>query len=106
MITVVLSFVAAALAVGAEYLYRTLRGPWWHWLWLWVPMQLGIGYCIYRIVTVPGVPLVGALVMWSFAIIGTRVLVSVFILRDVISIGTWAALGLMVAARIAQSVWR
>jgi hypothetical protein len=94
------------MAVGAEYLYRTLPPPWWHYLWLWVPMQVAIGYCIYRIVTQPGVPLIGALVLWSFAVIGTRVFVSLFLLHDRIPNGTWAALALMVAARLAQSFWR
>jgi len=106
MIAMLLSFAAALLAVGAEYLYRTLPDPWWNYLWLWVPMQTAIGYCIYRLVTQPGVPLIGALVMWSFAVIGTRVCVCVFLLRDKVPGGTWAALALVAAARLVQSIWR
>lgn len=106
MTPIILSFVAAIFAVGLEYLYRTVPGGWFPNLWIWAVPSLCISYCIYRLVTQPGVPLIGALVMWSFAVIGTRVAVSLFVLRDTISVGTWAALGLMVAARIAQSVWR
>lgn len=100
------SLVAAALAVGAEYLYRTLKEPWLHYLWAWIPIQLAIGYCIYRLVTQPGVPLIGALIIWSFSIIGLRVLVTVFLLHDRVAMGTWVALGLMIGARVAQSVWK
>lgn len=98
------SLLAAMCAVGAEYLYRTLQGPWWTHLYLWIPIQLTIGYAIYRLVTTPGTPLLGALVMWSFAVIITRVFVSVSLLHDKVPTGTWVAVGLMAAARVAQSV--
>lgn len=97
---------AAVCAVGAEYLYRTLPGSWLSNLWVWVPLQLGIGFAIYKLVTTPGTPLVGALIVWSFAVMGLRVLVSCVILKDVVPLGTWIALGLMIAARVAQSTWR
>lgn len=100
------SLLAAVPAVWAEYLYRTMARPWWHYLWLWVPLQLFIGYSIYKIVTFPGQPLVGALIVWSFAIIGLRVFTTVFLLHDKVPPGTWAALGLMVVARIVQTVWK
>jgi hypothetical protein len=104
--SVLFSLLAACSAIGAEYLYRTLRGPWWRYLWLWTPMQLLTGYCIYRLVTVPGAPLVGALILWSFATIGVRTALSYFILHDRIPAGTWAALGLMVVARALQTYWK
>lgn len=109
MLSIMWSLIAAASAIGAEYLYRTLPGlpgNWLRYIWLWTPMQLLTGYCIYRLVTVPGTPLVGALILWSFATIGVRIIVSAFVLHDKIPPGTWAALGLLVIARIVQSTWR
>jgi hypothetical protein len=106
MLSTFFSIGAAILAVAAEYLYCTLPGPWWKFLWIWTPIQLGIGYCIYRLVSMPGQPLLGALLLWSFAVIGTRALVSTFLLKDHVSPGLWAAVGLMVAARVVQVVWK
>lgn len=100
------SITAAILAVLAEYLYRTVSGPWINHIWLWTPIQLGIGFCICQLVRTPGVPLVGALIIWSFGIIGCRVFVSAVILHDNISTGTWVAVALMVLARFAQTTWR
>lgn len=99
------AFASAAIAVGAEYLYRTLPGSWGRYLWLWIPMQLAIGYGICHLVRTPGVPLVGALIMWSFAVIGLRIFVSTVLLHDHVAPGTWCALGLLILARIAQSTW-
>lgn len=104
MIGVFWSLLAAILAVGAEYLYRTLEGPWWTHLYLWIPIQLTIGYSIYKLVNTPGTPLLGALIMWSFAVIATRVFVSLALLHDKVPAGTWVAVGLMAAARVAQAV--
>src|SRR5712672_413619 len=100
--TLMWSLLAALCAVGAEYLYRTLTGSWLSYLYLWLPIQLTIGFAIYKLVTSPGVPLVGALVMWSACVIGLRVFISAVILKDIVPMGTWIAVGLMVAARIAQ----
>ncbi len=100
------SIMAAILAVLAEYLYRTIPGPWINHLWLWTPIQLAIGFCICQLVRTPGVPLVGALIIWSLCIIGLRIFVSAVLLHDTISIGTWVALCFMVAARFAQTIWR
>jgi hypothetical protein len=100
------SFVAAFVAVGMEYLYRKITVPYWHLLPLWAVSGVIVSYAIYRLVTQPGVPLIGALVMWSFAVIGCRVFVTVVLLHDKVSPGTWVALGLMIAARIAQTVWK
>jgi hypothetical protein len=96
---------AAVPAVLAEYLYRTLPGPWHHYLYLWVPMQLTIGYCIYRLVTIPGTPLMDAFIVWAFSTTFIRVALSVFVLHDVVKGGTWFALALLVLARVAQSFW-
>ncbi|MDP3939781.1 MAG: hypothetical protein Q8R92_16815 [Deltaproteobacteria bacterium] len=97
---------AAALpAVFAEYMYRTVKGPWWEWLWLWIPLQLAIGYCIYRLVTIPNTTLLDAFVIWAFSTTFMRVIISVTILHDDIKPGTWFALGLLLMARIAQTFW-
>lgn len=97
--------IAAVPAVGAEYLYRTLPGPWWHYLYIWVPIQLCIGYSISRIVTTPNLTLLDAFVFWAFSTTLMRVLISVVILRDDVKGGTWFALGLLIMARIAQTYW-
>mgnify|MGYP001561241431 FL=1 len=96
---------AAIPAVLAEYLYRTLPGPWWHYLYLWVPISLGISYSIYRLVTIPQTSLLDAFVVWAFSTTFLRVVVTVFLLRDTVKEGTWFALALLVLARVAQARW-
>ena len=96
---------AAAAAVACEYCYRTIGNPVHYW-YVFLPVQCFIGYSIYKIVTVPGTPLVGALIVWSFATIFMRVFVSGVILRDTIAPGIWAALALLVLARITQTYWK
>jgi hypothetical protein len=97
---------AAALpAVLAEYLYKTLDGPWWKHLYLWVPLQLSIGFCISKLVRLPNTSLMDAFVFWAFSTIFMRVLVSVFFLGENVKLGTWYALGLILMARIAQTFW-
>jgi hypothetical protein len=96
---------AAVPAVTAEYLYRTLPGPWWHYLYLWVPMQLSIGYFIYRLVAIPNTALMDAFIVWAFSTTFMRVAISTVLLHDHVKGGTWFALGLLIMARIAQSFW-
>ena len=96
---------AAIPAVAAEYLYRTVTGPWWKYLWLWTPLQLTISYCIYRLLIVPNTSLLDAFVVWAFSTTALRVFVSVAILGEVVKGGTWFALGLLCMARIAQTFW-
>ena len=96
---------AAVPAVTAEYLYRTIKGPWWEYLWAWVPMQLAIGYCIYRLVTIPQTTLLDAFIVWAFSTTALRVILSVLILQDPVKGGTWFALGLLLMARVAQTFW-
>jgi hypothetical protein len=97
---------AAFVAVGMEYLYKTLPGEWSDYLWIWVPGALFVNYSIYRLVSLPGTPLIGALVLWSFATIVTRTLVSALILREHIAPGVWCAVALVFLARIVQNTWR
>lgn len=101
---------AAALpAVTAEYLYRVLplAGPygWVKYLWLWVPLQLAIGYCIFRLVTIPNTTLMDSFAIWAFSTIAMRVVISVVFLHDPVKPGTWFALALILMARIAQTFW-
>lgn len=100
------SLIAAAVAVACEYFYRTVPNPWGTYWYIFVPLQSFIGYSIYKLVTVPGAPLIGALIVWSFATIFMRVVVSAVILRDDIAPGVWMALVLMTIARVTQSYWR
>lgn len=94
---------AALPAVAAEYLYRTLPGSWWSHLHLWVPLQLMIGYGVYRLVTIPHTSLIDAFVVFSFSTITLRVAISLFVLGDDVKLGTWVALALVVLARAAQT---
>jgi len=99
------ALLAAVIAVAAEYLYRTLPGPWWHYLWIWTPFQLMIGYSIYKLVTLQSGSLLDAFIVWAFSTTAMRVAITVLVLRDQVKGGTWFALGLLVMARIAQSFW-
>lgn len=105
-ITTLWTLAAAFVAVGLEYLYKTLPGTWSDYLWIWVPSSVFISYSIHKLVTLPSTPLIGALVMWSFATIVTRTLVSAVILREHIAPGVWCAVGLIFLARILQNTWR
>jgi len=96
---------AALPAVLAEYLYRTLPGPWHHYLYIWVPMQLAIGYSIYRLVTIPQTTLMDAFIVWAFSTTFLRVVVTVVLLGDKVKEGTWFALSLLFLARVAQARW-
>lgn len=108
MIQTLWSLVAAVVAVGLEYTYRTMPAPWtnaWH-LLVFALAQIFIGVSIYKIVTTPGTTLIGAFIVWSFATVLTRTLVSVFVLDERVPPGTWIAVGLLLMARVAQQVWR
>jgi len=96
---------AALPAVLAEYLYRTIQGPWWHYLYLWVPLQMSIGYCVYRLVTVPQTSLIDAFIVFAFSTTALRVAVTIAVLGDPVKGGTWFALALLIMARIAQTFW-
>jgi multidrug transporter EmrE-like cation transporter len=99
------SLCAAFCAVLCEYCYRTFGDPLRYW-WAFLPVQCFIGYSIYKTVTTPNTPLVGALVIWSFATIFMRVFVSFVLLQDPVTRGTWCALVLLFAARIVQTYWK
>jgi len=98
---------AAVPAVAAEFAYKKwpVDWPWWYGLPLWVPLQLSIGYGIFRLVQVPNTTLLEQFTVWAFATISMRVVVSVVILGENVQGGTWAALGLITFARVIQAFW-
>ncbi len=98
---------AAIPAVTAEYLYKVWpeQWPWWYGLPAWVPMQLAIGYCIFRLVSAPGNTLLDAFVIWAFSTTFIRVVLSVVVLGETVKGGTWFALGLLIMANIAKTFW-
>lgn len=96
---------AAIPAVLAEYLYRTLPGPWWTYLYLWVPLQMSIGYSVYRLVTIPHTSLIDAFVVFAFSTTVMRVFATVVLLHDTVRMGSWLAFGLVILARITQAAW-
>ena len=105
--TVWFGIMAAVPAVLAEYLYT--RWPpwlaWWQGLPIWLPLQLVIGYAIFRMVTTPGVSLLDAFVIWAACTAGLRILVSCAILGQEIKTGTWIAFGLILAAQVVRAFW-
>lgn len=98
---------AAFPAVLAELIYKKWPADlaWWYGLPIWVPLQLSIGYCIYRLVSVPNTSLLDQFVIWAFSTTAMRVFVSAVVLGETVKGGTLFALGLLVMARIAQSFW-
>ncbi len=99
------AFTGAGVAVLLEYLYRTTTSFWSLW-WVVVPANVVISFVVYRLVTTPGATLIDAFVVWSFSTVALRVVVTIFLLDDVVRPGTWAALVLLLAARCAQQFWR
>lgn len=99
---------AAVPAVIAELIYKKWpeEWPWWWGLPAWIPIQLAIGYCIFRLVTdKSAATLLDAFVIWAFATTAMRVFISVAILGENVKGGTWFALGLLIMAKIAQTFW-
>ena len=96
---------AAFTAVGLEFFYRTHPGDFWRFLWLTAPGNIFIGYAVYRLVTVPGLSFINAFIIFGMCTLGSRVLITLFLLRDPVSKGTWVALGLVILANIAKA-WK
>jgi len=93
---------AAIIAVTNEYLYRKYTGGWFQMAHVYVPAQLMISYTLYRLITIPGVSLIDAFIVFSFSTVAFRVFVSIVLLHDNIGTGSWVALGLLFLARVAQ----
>lgn len=91
----------------AEYLYRTWEPgrPWLDGLWMWVPLQLTIGYCVFRMVTVPGATILDAVIWFTAATALMRVLVTVFVLEQTVTVPTWIGFGLVVLANLIKPLW-
>jgi len=90
-------------AVICEALYRKLPGPWSAHLILWIPLHLIMGYLVYKVV-VSGSSLLSAFVIGNFVTTTMRVAVTLIVLREPVSSGTWIALGLMVLAQFARRI--
>ncbi len=100
---------AGSAAVFAEYLYRQLdgtTGAWVDTLPMWILLQLTISYGIYKLVNIPGLTLIDSLIVFSSSTILLRVLLTLFVLGDTVRVGTWIALGLLLLARVVQSLWK
>jgi multidrug transporter EmrE-like cation transporter len=101
------SVLGGALAILGEYLYRSYPGTsWLSNAWMWVPLTCAVSLCVYHIVNTPGQTLLSAFIIWTATTIVLRTLVCVFLLHDTVTPGTWAAMGLLVIARITQQVWK
>lgn len=98
--------IAGVTAITAEYLYARWTLPWVAGIWLWTPLQLLIGYCVYRMVTIPGLSLLDAFIVFAFCTATLRIFVSIVLLDQTVRTGTWVAYGLIIAAQFARTYWR
>lgn len=96
---------AATGAVALEYMYRTFPGTYFSNMWMFMPVQFAISYGIYQLVRQPGLSLIDAFVVWALGTTALRLLVSIVILKDTVTVGTWIALGLLLLARAAQMAY-
>lgn len=98
------SLVAGVTAVGLEWLYRvTPTTPFYRLLPLVLPGALLICYGI-RILVLHSSSLVAAVIVYASVTAGARVAISLA-MRDTISAGTWAALGLLLLSRVVMRLW-
>lgn len=100
--------VAGVAAVVAEWAYKqewATSVPWWHHLHLWLPLQLVIGYCIYRLVNLPGVNLLDAFVVFAFCTALLRIVTAIFLLHQHIPIQSWVAFALVLSAPLVKTFW-
>ena len=51
-------------------------------------------------------PLIGALLIWTLCIMGLRILVTLVLLKDHVSHGTWAAITLLLIGRVLMATWK
>lgn len=107
----VLSFLFALIggsaAVAAEWLYKqpfVIDGP-WKYAFLWMPLQAVIGYCVFRMVNMPGATLIDAFIVFAFCTALLRILVVIFVLNQTITIQAWIAFGLVLAATCVKAFW-
>jgi hypothetical protein len=99
---------AGVLAVSAEWCYKqpwAVDGPWIKYVWVWLPMQLGIGYCIYRLVNLPGTNLLDAFIVFAFCTALLRIIVASAILGQTIPIQSWIGFGLVLSATLVKTFW-
>lgn len=99
-------FLGAAVAVYLEYCYRMWSGTYLQNVAYWIIPYMFVSYCIYKLVTAPQTSLIEAFVIWACSTMILRILVSLFMLHEQSTPGTWTALGLVLAARIVQNYWR
>ena len=72
---------------------------------MWLPLQMAIGYSVYRLVTIPQTSLLDAFIVFAVSTTAMRVFLTVVVLHDVVRTGTWLALALVILARITQAFW-
>jgi hypothetical protein len=104
----VFGFGGACAAIAAEWLYKqpfVMDAPWWKHLYLWLPLQLWIGYCIFRLVNMPGTNLLDAVIFFAFGSAVLRIIVATAVLHQTITIQTWVAFGLVLAATCVKTFW-
>ncbi len=103
---IVFGLIAGTGAVLAEYLYKVwpMGKPWTDGLLMWVPIQLVIGYCIFRMVTAPGATILDAVIVFALATAVLRVILTLFILHQPVPLATWVGFGLVVLANFIKPI--
>lgn len=94
----------AALSVAASETVFVQTPSWWARAWLFIPLAIVTNVAIYRLVHATPT-LLDAFVVFSFATMALRIGSSVLILQQPVSVGTWAAVGLIALAKVVQGVW-
>lgn len=109
MIAFAFGSVAAIAAVTAEWAYKqewVTSVPWWHHLHLWVPLQLLIGYCIYRLVNLPEINLLDAFIVFALCTALLRIIIATAVLHQHIPVQSWVGFALVLSATLVKTFWR
>lgn len=100
---IVWSLLAATMAVGIEVYYRNNAGVAYHHLWPGPVLGIFINYVMWRLLQTES--LVSATILFSWSTLTLRVLSTAAITNDVVSPGTWLAVGLMSLAMVSRMAW-
>jgi hypothetical protein len=101
------AFIGGAAAVTAEWLYKqpyVIDAP-LKWALAWMPLQAVIGYCVFRMVNMPGATLLDAFIVFAFCTAFLRIFVAIGVLHQTIPLQSWIAFALVLAATCVKTFW-
>jgi multidrug transporter EmrE-like cation transporter len=99
------SAAAAVVAVAMEYFFRRGQWTWWQMAPFLLLPAMFVNYAVYRVLRGSENLLTGFIV-WSMASVASRTFVSLVLLRERVSKGSWAAFALLLAAQVVKKLWR